>query len=208
MKSAHSRSIIASAAALALVMCAVLAQPLPAAPQQSGPSQDALSAAARRAREQQKTQPKAAKVWDNDNIPTNGGVDVIGPATASAGPPASAKAPAANGKERSAKEAAASSKKEKFDLEAQLKTAKENLKTAQTDLDFAQRKYRLDQQDYYQNPDYSSNTSGAAGLQADRTQIDAKKQAVQSAQDNIDDLEAKLAKASDSASSSNDNQAN
>jgi predicted ATP-dependent Lon-type protease len=203
MKVAHCGSLIV----LALALPVFAAQPLRAAPAQSEQSPDALAAAARSAREQRKNQPKPAKVWDNDNIPTNGGVDVIGQAASSAEPIPSAKAPATNDKKSTAKAGVASSKKEKSALESQLTSAKENLKSAQTDLDFAQRKYRLDQQDFYQNPNYSSNESGAAALQAEQNQIEAKKQAVESLQETLNDLESKLAKASDAGSSSNDTSA-
>lgn len=190
-----------------LMLLAVPFTCAPATAAQPGQQQDSLAAAARRIREQQKNQPKATKVWDNDNIPKSGGVDVVGPATQAEAPSASAKAPEVSAKEASSKESAEAAKKKTSDLDAQLKAAKENLKVLQTDLDFAQRKYKLDQQSFYQDPNYSSNTSGAAALQDEQNQIDAKKQAVESAQDNIADLEAKLASASGAGSNSNDNSA-
>ncbi|MGH9717253.1 MAG: hypothetical protein ACRD4R_11075 [Candidatus Acidiferrales bacterium] len=206
MRIAHCGSLIL----LALALPAISAQPLPAAPAQISTSQqDALAAAARRAREQKKNQPKSAKVWDNDNIPTSGGITVIGNTAESVAPASSTeRSPAANSKASSTKESAESAKKKNSDEEAQLKAAKENLKTAQTDLDFAQRKYRLDQQDFYQNPNYSSDTSGAAALQGEQNQIDAKKQAVQAAQEKVNGLESKLAKPSDASRDSSDNSAN
>ncbi|HVB88309.1 MAG TPA: hypothetical protein VNK23_16730 [Candidatus Dormibacteraeota bacterium] len=203
MRVAHCGSLIV----LALALPVLSAQALRAAPAQSEQSPDALAAAARRAREQQKNQPKPAKVWDNDNIPTSGGVDVIGQTASSAEPPASANTSATAAKKSTAETGAASSKKDKSALEDQVKSAKEVLKTLQTDLDFAQRKYKLDQQDFYQNPNYSSNESGAAALQAEQDQIDTKKQAAQAAKEKLTDLEAKLAKASDAGSSSNDTSA-
>jgi len=170
--------------------------------------QDPLAAAARRVREQQKSQAKPARVWDNDNIPTSGGVAVIGTPDQApqAGSSTPANAPAGKAGGSTAKEAE-SAKQKKSDLEAQLKAAKEDLKTAQTDVDFAQRKYKLDEQDFYQDPNYQSNTSGAAALQAEQGQIDAKKQAMQSAQEKVTDLESKLAKVSEASSASNDNSA-
>src|SRR5580698_9723163 len=50
-----------------------------AAPAQAAPV-DPLAAAARKAREQKKDQPKPARVFDNDNIPTQGGVSSVGSA--------------------------------------------------------------------------------------------------------------------------------
>jgi type II secretory pathway pseudopilin PulG len=172
-----------------------------AAPAQAAQSQDDLAAAARRAREQRKSQHKAAKVWDNDNIPTAGGVNVVGPPE----PVAPAKTPEKSAKQSTSQKSAEAAKKKNSDLEADLKAAKDNLKSLETDLDFAQRKYALDQQSFYQNPNYSSNTSGAAALKDEENQIDAKKQAVQAAKDKVTDLEAKLGSSADSGSKSNDN---
>ncbi|HTX16778.1 MAG TPA: hypothetical protein VMD77_15865, partial [Candidatus Baltobacteraceae bacterium] len=69
---------------LAILLASPLAM-VPGAPAQSqdsaqsGQQQDSLAAAARRAREQKKDEPKAAKVWDNDNIPSSPGtVSVVG----------------------------------------------------------------------------------------------------------------------------------
>jgi hypothetical protein len=53
--------------------------PVPPAQIGSQPAGDSLAAAARRAREAKKDQAQA-KVFDNDNIPTQGGVSAIGPA--------------------------------------------------------------------------------------------------------------------------------
>src|SRR5580693_6480457 len=50
-----------------------------AEPAQAAPV-DPLAAAARKAREQKKDQPKPARVFDNDNIPTQGGVSSVGSA--------------------------------------------------------------------------------------------------------------------------------
>jgi hypothetical protein len=53
-------------------------QAIPATPAPS------LADAARKAREQKKSEPKAAKVFTNDNLPEAGGVNVVGDATAPA----------------------------------------------------------------------------------------------------------------------------
>ncbi|MGH9684732.1 MAG: hypothetical protein ACRD4S_14115 [Candidatus Acidiferrales bacterium] len=62
--------------------------------------QDSLAAAARRAREQKKDAPKAAKVFTNDNIPTQGGISAVGEAPSSSSADnsqnAAAGSPAAN----------------------------------------------------------------------------------------------------------------
>ncbi|MGH9563551.1 MAG: hypothetical protein ACRD3S_19030 [Terracidiphilus sp.] len=162
------------------------------APPQNGQSQtDPLASAARRAREKQKEQPKPAKVWDNDNIPTSGNVDVIGPPA-----PNSSTETSASTSEDISESDHDSTKSSKTDdksaLEAQLKGAQEALKTAQTRLDFLQRKLSLDQHTYYQNPNYSSDKAGAKALQDEQAQIDANKQDVAAAQKTVDDLTAKV----------------
>src|ERR1700690_3933655 len=76
--------------------------PTPAsqATSQAPTQQDSLAAAARKSREQKKEAPKAAKVFDNDSIPTTGGVSTVGAAPAQPGDatenPSGAK-PAASG---------------------------------------------------------------------------------------------------------------
>lgn len=163
------------------------------APAQNGQSQgDSLAAAARRAREKQKEQTKPAKVWDNDNIPTSGGVDVVG--TSAQGTPAAVPGSAAgeSAQAQTPGGAESSAKPKKSDLEAQLKSAQENLKNLKTQLDFAQRKLALDQQSYYQNPNYASDAAGAKALKDEQSQIDAQKQQVDAAQKKVDDLQAQV----------------
>jgi len=55
------------------------------APSQAPAQHDSIAAAARKSREQKKEAPKAAKVFDNDSIPTTGGVSTVGAAPAQAG---------------------------------------------------------------------------------------------------------------------------
>jgi hypothetical protein len=156
--------------------------------------QDPLAAAARRAREQKKEQPRAAKVWDNDNLPkTPGTISVVGEGSASentekAGAQNAAPAEAA----KSAPKNAAAVEEQKAALEKELAQAKAHLKSVMTDLDIASRTYRLDQQTFYSNPNYASDTEGAVKLKVEQSGIDAKKQEVDDLQKNVDNLTAKL----------------
>lgn len=170
--------------------------------------QDSLAAAARRTREQQKSQPRAAKVWDNDNLPAAPeAVSVVGsaPATPAESAEQSTNAgPAETQQGKSSQTSAASTTGRKADLQKQLDAAKAHLKSAQTDLDIATRKYQLDQQTYYSNPNYLGDRAGAAKLKNEQSDIDAKKQAVDAAQKQVDDLNAKLQDLqADSTNSSN-----
>ena len=172
--------------------------------QQTTKPQDPVAEAARRAREQKQQQAKATKVWNNDNIPKNpDGLSVIGQASPESQPTSadsSANAPktAASGDEKKTAPAAAA---QKSAIESDLAAAKEQLQTQQNDLDILQRKYTLDQQMFYGKPNYAADKAGAASLQDEQDQIDAKQQEMITAQQKIADLQAKLNAASPAPSS-------
>jgi len=78
---------LAAAAAIILIpetgLCRQQEQQVPAPAAQPQPKQeDSLAAAARRAREQKKEAAKPPKVFDNDTIPTHGGISTVGEAAA------------------------------------------------------------------------------------------------------------------------------
>jgi hypothetical protein len=175
-------------------------QPAPAKPDQqqsqapdqtrSDDQQDPLAEAARRAREQQKTQPRATKVWDNDNLPNvPGGVSVVGTAAAGSTEGSTSAAPATPGSSGPAKTESAEDRKAA--LQKQLDDAKAHLKSVKTDLDIATRTYQLDQQSFYSNPNYQSDTQGANKLKSEQNDINSKKQEVSDAEKKIDDLNRK-----------------
>jgi len=173
--------------------------------QQTTQPQDPVAEAARRAREQKQQQAKVTKVWNNDNIPKSpDGLSVIGPASpenqsTSADSSGNAQKPAASGDEKKAAAPAAAAQKSA--IESDLAAAKEQLQTLQNDLDILQRKYTLDQQMYYGKPNYAADKAGAASLQDEQDQIDAKQQEMIAAQQKIADLQAKLNAASPAPSS-------
>ncbi len=149
---------------------------------------DALAAAARRTRAEQKGQPQAAKVWTNDNIPkTPGAISIVGT-------PAPAPSPATSKPAEGTAGVGGSSSVEdqKAQLEKELQEAKAHLKSVQTDLDIATRTYDLDRQMFFSNPDYASDTQGAAKLKGQEGEIAAKKQEISDLQKNVDGLAEKL----------------
>jgi hypothetical protein len=160
---------------------------------QSGQQQDALAAAARRAREQKKDQPKAAKVWDNDNIPSgSGAVSVVGDSGESAATPSDQGAQSQDqtaSSTESNQQAQPAAAKDQAAKSAELDSDQQQLKSLKTDLDIAQRKLVLDQQMYYGKPDYSSDKAGAAALKDEQDQIDAKQQQIDDLQKQIDALQ-------------------
>ncbi|MDE3108828.1 MAG: hypothetical protein KGL02_02700 [Acidobacteriota bacterium] len=175
------------------------AQPAPAQNHQR--AADSLGAAARRAREQKKDESKSTKVWDNDNLPTAGDVNVIGASAQSSSTQGAGGAAEENAEGSAPNNAESSETADRSELEAQIKSAKENLNQLQTQLNFAQRKFALDQQSFYQNPNYASDRAGAQALKREQDQIDAQKQQVESAKKKVDDLNAKLQDANKSAGS-------
>jgi len=158
------------------------------------PQETSLADAARKAREQKKAPPKDAKVWDNDTISqTTGRISVVGQTP----PPVEAAAeskPAAEDKTAAPAEGKAPEKtaEEKTALETELAAAKDALATVKTDLDILQRKYGLDRQVFYGRTDSASDKAGAAALQDEQSQIDAKQQEVADAQKKVDELQEKL----------------
>ena len=165
--------------------------------------QDPVAAAARRARErkeQKQDQSKTAKVWDNENIPTKpDSITVIGESgsvnatTDQGNSETSAATPAAasDATSQDAKSAEADAK-EKAAISSQISQAKEHLQSLNTDLDLLTRKNALDQQMYYNKPDYASDKQGGTNLKDEQDQIDAKKQEIAEEQKKIEELTSKL----------------
>jgi hypothetical protein len=157
---------------------------------------DSLAAAARRAQELKKEQPKAAKVWDNSNLPTTAPVSVVG------------REPAANGSSTTdttisstpaADEKPAPSAAEMAQLNSDLDVAKQRVADLKADLDVAQRKYALDQQTYYGKPNFAADKAGAAALAAEKSDVDSKADAVAAAEKLLASAQAKADEAGKAA---------
>ena len=152
---------------LALLPAAVFAQ-----------SEDAPSVAeaARRAREQKKTQAKPAKVITEDDVKP-----VARPNSATPAPPEAATASAAPAPPASSTASTASSSSPAPDAKDQ-KDSKEvtelkaQIKQVQGDLDLLQREQSLEQDKYYSNADYLHDTAGKAKLEALKQQVSDKQQ--------------------------------
>jgi len=167
-------------------------------------AEDSLAAAARRARERKKDQVKPTKVWDNDNIPTSvTSLSIVGNAPPAAENSANqpANVPGGSAAAGAANNAGADASK-KSAVDAELAAARERLQTLQNDLDIAQRKFALDRQMYNAKPDYSADKAGAASLQEEQSQVEAKQQELADAKKRVADLEEKLNSASKSGTSS------
>ena len=141
-------------------------------------SEDAPSVAeaARRAREQKKTQAKPAKVITEDDVKP-----VARPNSATPAPPEAATASAAPAPPASSTASTASSSSPAPDAKDQ-KDSKEvtelkaQIKQVQGDLDLLQREQSLEQDKYYSNTDYLHDTAGKAKLEALKQQVSDKQQ--------------------------------
>jgi hypothetical protein len=162
----------------------------------SSPQEPSVADAARRAREQKKTEPAAKQVWTNDNIPQ-----------APREVPAEAKAAAEGG---AAEEGAAGAKatdevKKSAELEAQWRQkfadARKKLDDDQKDLELMERELGLKRQQYYSDPntamrDQYQRDSGSGGAVNDLVKkIDDQKKKIDADKQAIDNLEEQLRKA-------------
>jgi hypothetical protein len=151
---------------------------------------NSLAAAARRAQEAKKDQPKAAKVWDNANLPSTGGVNVVGQQPAAAGSNTAADSTALTVQAADAKPAP--TKAELATLNSDLATAKQRVADLKADLDLAQRKFTLDQSTYLSNPNHVNDRATAAALDAEKSDVDAKAEAVALAEKLLASAQAKV----------------
>jgi hypothetical protein len=157
----------------------------PAAPE------DPLAAAARKAREQQKKdQNKPARVFDNDNIPKQGGISSVGAST-SGGSAASANAGSSAGS--SAAQAAVPSGKDEKGWRDRFGKLRHKLDEDQQELALMQRELGVLDVQYYNDPvqgmqqgltrsDINEKTDK---IEAKKKQIDADEQAISEAEDQL-----------------------
>jgi hypothetical protein len=158
------------------------------------PKDDSLVAAARKAREQKKDQASAkpARVFNNDNIPTQGGVSAVGqnPAAAdgtdaaagAAGAPAPAAGPSAGADEKAWRKRFADLHKK--------------LEQDQTELDIMQRELGvLDVQNYSDPVKGMQQGYSRSEINEKTDKIESKKKAIEADQQAIADAEDELQKA-------------
>ncbi len=162
-----------------------------ATPAQAAPV-DPLVAAARKAREQKKDQPKPARVFDNDNIPTQGGVSAVG--SAPAGESTEAGGTAESGGEQAAAKTTAppSANDEKAWRERFAKLHKK-LEQDQADLDIMQRELGVLDVQYYNDPMKGMQQGYTRSDINEKTaKIDDKKKQIEADQQALSDAEEEL----------------
>jgi len=146
------------------------------------PAQDSLAAAARKAREQKKETSKAPKVFTNENIPTSGGISSIG------APPQDSTAAGAEGAT-----SAGNGEKAWRDRFAKLR---HKLEQDKLDLDVMQRELGVLDVQYYSDPVKAMQQElTRSDINEKTAKIDAKKKAIETDQQAIDDAEDELRKA-------------
>ena len=158
------------------------------------PHEDALVAAARKAREEKKDQAgaKPARVFDNDNIPTQGGVSSVGQNT-----PAAEETHAATGAAGApASRASASASSDEKTWRQRFATLRKKLEQDQTDLDIMQRELGvLDVQNYSDPVKAMQQEYSRSDINEKTDKIEAKKQAIEADQQAIANAEDELKKA-------------
>jgi hypothetical protein len=157
----------------------------------AAPQQDPLVEAARKAREQKKDAPKAAKVFTNDNIPTDGAVSTVGSSadaapqdTSNASTPASAPVTATGNDEKTWRDKFA--------------TLHHKLDQDQAELDVLQREANVGMTQFYggdpqkaaqdqmsQQPMGADYNKKVAAIDAKKKEIDADQQAISDAEDDL-----------------------
>ena len=148
----------------------------------SAPQQDSLAEAARKAREQKKEAPKSAKSFDNDNMPTTGGISTIGEGTS---------APAA-GNEADQGGAAKPANDEKS-WRAKFAELRHKLEQDQANLDVMQRELGVLSTQFYTDPvkqmqqelTRSDIDKKTADIEKMKVQIQADQQAISDAEDDL-----------------------
>ncbi len=162
----------------------------------SAPQEPSVADAARKAREQKKNQPKAAKVFTNDNLGAvrAGGVSVVGsappPAEAAAGEkPATPAAQAPAAEDQSAKPKV----KDEAYWRKRFAEARGRLRTAEKELDILQRELNLQQQQYYSDPNKALREQfDRKDINNARKAIDDKRKEVDQLKQDLSDLEDEL----------------
>lgn len=166
-----------------------------------GQSQDSQSVAeaARKAREKKKDAAKPAKVITDETLDVKKGDVQSAVAEEPKIPGASdEKAQAAPGTPNASSANAAAKDEKKERLKKELTDLKEQVKQSLMDLDLLQRENRLDQDAYYSQPNYGSDTAGKQKLDDEKQQISDKQQEVARLKAKLADLQREMGESSSS----------
>lgn len=173
---------------------------LPVAFSESQDSQS-VAEAARRAREKKKDPAKPAKVITDETLDVKKGdvQNAVAEEPKIAGAPEAARESAngaANPAAADAKTQAAKDEK----LKKEIARVKDELKDALGDLELLQRENRLDQDTYYSEPNFASNTAGKQKLDEEQQKISGKRQEIDRLKAKLSDLQKSLGESPSSSS--------
>ena len=213
-----------SARSLWLGSVLVLSASVLLSPRLSAQSQDdqSVAEAARKAKEKKKPAPKDNRVITDDTIglrpasadsgaapPSGtvinttpvmpGGASPAAPADAAAAPPAGpAKSTESSAVTDVAAPGAADTKKAEKQA-AEIAKLKESLKQMQSELDLLKRKFALDSENFYSQPDYAHDADGKARLDEQQRQIGDKRVSVEDLKHQLEQLIEEAGISSDAA---------
>jgi hypothetical protein len=175
--------------ALPAMLAAML---LPPAMYSQSQDSQSVAEAARRTREKKKTQAKPVKVITDETLDVKKG-DVQSAVAEEPKMPGSSEPNAQLANNAPGANAAGSSTATKDSEDEKLKKGvaalKEQLKQALSDLDLLQREYRLDQDTFYSNISYASDTAGKQKLDDEKQQISDKREEVERLKAKLADLQ-------------------
>jgi hypothetical protein len=177
---------------LTVVLGVALSASAAMAAAQTEKSQPSLGDVARKSREQKKPSPRPVHVWTNEDLPTTpGAISIVGtppppPKTTGEGAEAEAGGAGPSAEPQQDRDAAIAK------IEAELKDAKAELERLEKELDLAKRDLDLQNQQYYSNPGYKSDSTGKARLDAMQRDVEAKAAEVGRAKERVATLEKQL----------------
>lgn len=160
---------------------------------------ESVAEAARKAREKKKDATKPAKVITDETLDVKKGdvQSAVAEEPKIAGAPDSK--PQAGPGAPNANPANAAAKDEKREkLKKELTDLKEQVKQSLMDLDLLQRENRLDQDAYYSQPNYGSDTAGKQKLDDEKQQISGKQEEVTRLKAKLADLQREMGESSSS----------
>lgn len=159
-----------------------------------------VAEAARRAREKKKDSAKPAKVITDDTLDVKKGdvQSAVAEEPKIAGTPEAAKQSANDTANPAASDAKTQAAQDK--LKKEIAAVKERLKDALGDLDLLQRENRLDQDTYYSEPNFASDTAGKQKLDDEQQKMTDKRQEIDRLKSKLADLQKSLGESSSSSS--------
>jgi len=173
----------------ALFLASLLGLPGAFAQSQQPQSQDSLAEAARKAREQKKSEPKPAKVITNDDLERGAKPPAVAPS------PSAATTPAPPSQAEAQTESSGPEEKGEQYWRKKFADAHAELARAEKELDILQREWERDLKQYYPDPQKAMQQQfDRKDLNDHTAQIEAKKKDIENLKQQLSDMEDDLRK--------------